>query len=98
MQSSTSHGFRLSPQQRQIWNSQQAFPDQTLRVVASFVVEGKLDGVRQALTAVVSRNEIVRTTFVGPAALKGPFQVIADEPDFFWRNEDLRSVDDAQRQ
>ena len=98
MQSSTSQGFRLSPQQRQIWNSQQAFPDRALRVVASFVVEGKLDGMRQALATVVERNEILRTTFQRPAGVKTPFQVISEEPDFFWRDVDLKSLDDAQQQ
>jgi amino acid adenylation domain-containing protein len=95
----TSHGFRLSPQQRQIWNSQQAFPAQVFRVVASFLVEGKVDGDRmeQALTTVVFRHEILRTTFQRPAGVKIPFQVISDEPSFFWKNIDLRGVSESKQ-
>jgi amino acid adenylation domain-containing protein len=95
----TSHGFRLSPQQRQIWNSQQAFPGLTLRVVGSFLVEGKLDRdrMRQALTTVVERHEILRTAFVRPAGVKIPFQVISDKPEFFWRNIDLRDISESQQ-
>src|SRR3954453_13983598 len=96
----TSHGFRLSPQQRQIWNSQQAFPDPALRVVASFVVEGKLDHDRipRALTTVVERHEILRTAFVRPAGVKIPFQVISEEPGFFWQHIDLRDVSESEQQ
>ena len=95
----TSHGFRLSPQQRQIWNSQQAFPDQVFRVVASFLVEGKVDGNRmeQALTTVVFRHEILRTTFQRPAGVKIPFQVISDEPSFSWKNIDLRGDSESKQ-
>jgi amino acid adenylation domain-containing protein len=100
MQSSTSHGFRLSPQQRQIWISQQAFPDQTLRVVAGFLVNGKLDRgrIQRALTTIVNRHEILRTTFQRPAAIKTPFQVISEEPDVFWRYIDLRHLSEPQQQ
>ena len=98
MQSATSHGFRLSPQQRQIWISQQASPGQPFRVVASFLVNAKFDRdrIRRALTTVVDRHEILRTTFVRPAGVKIPFQVISEEPGFFWQNIDLRSVVEQQ--
>src|ERR1041385_5459262 len=91
MQSSTSHGFRLSPQQRQIWISQQAFPSQPFRVVCRFDVTGRLDRdrLRQALKTVVGRHEILRTTFARPAGIKIPFQVISEETNFFWRETDL---------
>src|SRR5215212_8445964 len=100
MQSSTSHGFRLSPQQRQIWISQQAFPGRALRVVAVFFIEGKLDRdrIQRALMTVVDRHEILRTTFVRPAGVKIPFQVISEEPNFFWQNIDLRKVSESQQQ
>jgi len=90
MQSSTSHGFRLSPQQRQIWNSQQAFPGHAFRVVASFLIAGMLDRDRlqRALTSVVERHEILRTNFARPAGVKTPFQVIAEAPSLFWQDID----------
>jgi amino acid adenylation domain-containing protein len=100
MQSSTSHGFRLSPQQRQIWISQQAFPGLAFRVVGSFVVEGTVDRerMRRALTTVVERHEILRTTFVRPAGVKIPFQVISEGPGFYWQNIDLRKVSESQQE
>jgi amino acid adenylation domain-containing protein len=100
MQNSTSHGFRLSPQQRQIWLSQQAFPDQAFCIAGSFLVKGKLDRERmqRALTTVVDRHEILRTTFARPAGVKTPFQVISEEPNFFWQNIDLRDVSEPQQQ
>src|SRR5215213_8150841 len=99
MQSSTSHGFRLSPQQRQIWISQQAFPGRAFRVVTSFLVKGKLDRdkIRRLLTTVVERHEILRTTFVRPAGVKIPFQVISEEPGFFWQNIDLHAVSEPEQ-
>ncbi|HKN82227.1 MAG TPA: amino acid adenylation domain-containing protein, partial [Pyrinomonadaceae bacterium] len=91
MQSSTSQGFRLSPQQRQIWISQQAFPNQPFRVVHSFNVSGRLDRDRlqQALKTVVGRHEILRTIFARPAGIKTPFQVISEQAKFFWQQVDL---------
>src|SRR5215217_5732058 len=96
----SSHGFRLSPQQRQIWISQQAFPGPALRVVASFLFKGNLDGdrLRRALTTVVDRHEILRTTFIRPSGVKIPFQVISEEPVFFWQNIDLLNVSESQQQ
>ena len=93
-------GFRLSPQQRRIWISQQANPRQAFRVVASFLVEGAVDRerIRQGLTRVVERHEILRTTFQRPAGVKTPFQVISEEPDFSWQYLDLRSASEKQQQ
>lgn len=100
MQSSTSHGFRLSPQQREIWISQQAFADQAFRVVGSFIVKGKIDRdqMQRALTTVVDRHEILRTTFARPAGIKTPFQVISEKSEFFWQHIDLRGVSEPQQQ
>jgi len=100
MRSSTSHGFRLSPQQRQIWISQQAFPSQPFRVVSRFNVTGPLDSDRlqQALRTVVARHEILRTTFARPAGIRTPFQVISEETNFFWQNVDLRSLNEREQQ
>ena len=97
---STSKGFRLSPQQRQIWISQQAFPSQPFRVVHSFNVTGQLDRDRlqEVLKTVVGRHEILRTTFARPAGIKTPFQVISEEANFFWRHVDLQSLDEKPQQ
>jgi amino acid adenylation domain-containing protein len=99
MQNLTSQGFRLSPQQRQIWTAQQAFPSQPFRAVGAFNVVGELDGnrLRQALETVVGRHEILRTTFARPAGIKVPFQIVSDARSLLWQRVDLKSVDEGQQ-
>ena len=95
----SSHGFRLSPQQRQIWISQQAYPDPPFRVVTAFTVAGDLDNerLRQSLALIVEKHEILRTNFVRPAGIKIPFQVISEKASFFWRVVDLKQLDEEQQ-
>jgi len=95
----SSHGFRLSPQQRQIWISQQAYPDPAFRVVTAFTLAGDLDHeqLRQSLALIVEKHEILRTNFVRPAGIKIPFQVISERASFFWRVVDLKQLDEEQQ-
>ena len=95
-----SHGFRISPQQRQIWTSQQAFPDRPLRAVGAFIVAGTLDGDRfkEALRRAVERHEILRTTFQRPAGIKIPFQVVSEDVGFFWERIDLTQKAEHEQQ
>ena len=100
MQNPTSHGFRLSPQQRQIWISQQAFPGQPFRAVGAFNVAGSIesDRLRQAFDVVVSRHEILRTTFARPAGIKIPFQIVSENTSFYWQRVDLKDFDQDQQE
>ncbi len=70
-------GFKLSPQQRQLWRLQQgAAAGYAAR--CAVLIEGDLRGelLAQALAAAVRRNEILRTTFVRPPGLALPLQVV----------------------
>jgi hypothetical protein len=68
--------------------------------VGSFVVKGNCDDqrIQAALRTVVERHEILRTTFIRPAGVRIPFQVISEEPKFFWENIDLRKLSESQQQ
>jgi amino acid adenylation domain-containing protein len=103
-------GYRISPQQSQVFLRQRGF----LRpLLAQCVI--RLDGVvdlstlRDAISTVVSRHDILRTRFVRPTAIKLPLQVISDESRFDWRvidpstfplpNQagDIPAIDDIKR-
>ena len=95
----TSYGFRLSPQQKQIWTSQQAFPGQSFRAVGAFEIAGSVDTERlkEALRVVIERHEILRTTFARPVGIKIPFQIVAESTAFFWQPHDLKSLAEKQQ-
>ncbi|HZI46607.1 MAG TPA: condensation domain-containing protein, partial [Pyrinomonadaceae bacterium] len=99
MQNLTSQGFRLSPQQRQIWISQQAFPAQSFRAVGAFVIAGNIDHdrLRRSLNRAVARNEILRTTFQRPAGIKIPFQIVSDKIEVFYESCDLQELPEEQQ-
>jgi len=79
MQNTSPSGFRLSPQQQQLFISQRgnlgAYSAQ-----CAVLVEGKLDrqALVDALHKVVQRHEILRTTFQRRAGMKMPLQFIHD--------------------
>ncbi len=93
-------GFRVSPQQREIWTSQQAFPNRPLRAAGVFMVAGSVDAnrLKQALQRTVDRHEILRTTFQRPAGIKIPFQIVSETSGVFWRSLDLKNVAEDQQQ
>ena len=88
-------GYRLSPQQRQIWQEQQHFAPADARAnycaQAVLVVHGNLepDRLRAAVTDVVARHEILRTSFPRRPGIRTPMQVIHEEPAIVWREEDF---------
>jgi len=95
-----SQGFRISPQQRQIWMSQQAFPNRPFRAAGVFIVAGSADADRfeQALRRTVERHEILRTTFERPAGIKIPFQIVSEKADIFWQSLDLKNITEHEQQ
>ena len=95
-----SQGFRISPQQRQIWMSQQAFPDRPFCAAGAFIVAGSIDADRlqQALIKSVERHEILRTTFERPAGIKIPFQIVSENTGIFWESIDLKNIDAGEQQ
>lgn len=91
----TTTGYRLSPQQRQVWQEQQysSPEDATANYCAQavIVVHGNLepDRLRAAVTEVVARHEILRTSFPRRPGMRTPMQVIHEEPVVGWREEDF---------
>jgi amino acid adenylation domain-containing protein len=85
-------GYLLSPQQKRIWKLQQRDTAQPYRAQCVVEIEGNLDAetLKDALRAVVSRHEILRTTFPRQQGLKVPFQVINEKGFLQWRSFDLR--------
>ncbi len=74
-------GFRLSPQQRRLWQLQAGAGTAGLMVRCALRVAAPLDPgiLRAALGDVIARHEILRTTFRPLPGMKLPVQVIADE-------------------
>ena len=80
MQEAVIEGYRLSPQQRRIWLLQRNDPDLPFRAGCIISVEGPLDKrlLKAALQDVVSRHEILRTSFNSLPDMMLPVQVISD--------------------
>ncbi|MBE9162161.1 non-ribosomal peptide synthetase [Tychonema sp. LEGE 06208] len=79
MQNETIEGFRLSPQQRHLWELQQNNPKQIYRVRGAILITGNLDReiLKSALQNVVNRHEILRTSFHCLPGMTLPLQAIA---------------------
>src|SRR5690349_12312863 len=88
-------GFHLSPQQRYLWSLQQAANSGTYQVTSTVVINGDLRAeiLQRALTEVVKRHEILRTTFQRPPGIKIPFQVISDAEWLSLQFSDLSNLD-----
>ncbi|MBD2472683.1 non-ribosomal peptide synthetase [Nostoc sp. FACHB-145] len=83
------NGFRLSPQQKRIWNLQK--DSSVYRVQAAVTIEGnlKVDFLKLALEKVINRHEILRTSFIKPPGIKTPIQKINAQGLLFWQEIDL---------
>lgn len=91
-------GFRLSPQQKRLWEVQQE--NGIYRVQCTVRIDGDLNlGVlKSALQQIIDRHEILRTDFVRPGGLKTPIQVIAESGQLVWHEIDLRGGSVQQQQ
>jgi amino acid adenylation domain-containing protein len=92
-------GFRLSAQQRYLWSLQQAGASAPALLLSMISIEGELcpEILEGALADVVTRHEILRTTFQRPPGIKTPFQVISDEAQFEWQSHDLSDLNQEDR-
>jgi amino acid adenylation domain-containing protein len=90
-------GFRLSPQQRALWNLRREAGHDTALCVA--VIEGALVKARlqNALRRVVERHEILRTAFRHVAGLKLPLQVVRESVAPLWNESDLSGLGDREQ-
>ena len=81
MQTLNIAGYRLSPPQRHLWLLQQTDPLSPYRSVCVISVCGPLDllSLRQAFRLLVSRHEILRTTYRRIAGLNEPLQIVNEE-------------------
>src|SRR3989442_12549150 len=83
-------GFRLSPQQRLLLAS--TGPSEAAQ--CAVLLDGPVDRGRfqEALDCIVARHEILRTTFVQPAGVRIPQQMIGTESAPAWSLEQERSA------
>ena len=90
-------GFRLSPQQKQLWELKRHPPAYCAQCAIS--LEGTLDreALKIAIQKVVDRHEILRTTFQQSAGLKVPIQIIGGPSAIPWNEMDLRGTDAADK-
>ena len=99
MQNSAVEGFRLSPQQRSLWSLQQTAEGQPFRALGAILIEGDLQphDLQNAVQHIVSRHEILRTTFSRPPGIKTLFQVIGETSQFSWETVDVSSLDATEQ-
>ena len=78
MNNETIEGYRLSPQQQHLWSLQQLRPGQAYRAQCAVIIEGNLNltGLTAAIKNLVSRHQILRTTFHHLEGMTFPVQVI----------------------
>jgi amino acid adenylation domain-containing protein len=93
-------GFRLSPQQKNLWSLEQNSAGQPYRVACALAIEGELqpETLEQALHQVIARHEILRTTFQRPPGIRIPFQVLSESAQPMWQLRDLTNLEGAQQQ
>ena len=93
-------GFRLSPQQRRLWSLQQEVGALPFRAECGILIEGSFQpqALRAALANVVSRHEILRTTFRCPAKMSVPLQVITEGNMLVVSEHTLCSLNPAQQE
>src|SRR5262249_1775699 len=82
-------GFRLSPQQRQVWRLQR--DGQAYIAQCAILIEGDLESeaLEAALKKVTGKHEIRRTVLEWFPGLDSPIQLILENPPLAYRRVDL---------
>jgi len=80
MQTGSIEGFRLSPQQKQLWSLKYSAEINPYLAQCSVDIQGALDVQRlqAALEALVQRYEILRTQFAQLEGMSMPLQVVGE--------------------
>ena len=93
----TAVGFQLSPQQKHLWLL--GAEESAFNATVAVLLEGNLEveSLKSALQTVVSRHEILRTTFERRPGMKVPVQIVQENLAPAWEQSDLRSLP-AERQ
>src|SRR5256885_721936 len=94
MQSDTIQGFRLSPQQRDLWSALRNGQSGPYNSCCAVQIDGELNaGLLQcALDHVVAQREILRTSFQLLPGMTIPVQVIAEEGVVSLETHDLTAL------
>jgi amino acid adenylation domain-containing protein len=84
-------GYQLSPQQAHIWLLQQADGSPAYKAQSAVLIEGEIDVeiMKAAASEIVSRHEILRTTFHLLPGMAVPLQAIASNQDLAFQEIDL---------
>jgi amino acid adenylation domain-containing protein len=88
-------GFRLSPQQRRLWNLQHDTPGPSAfasQVVLSLEGPRQAEAVREAVERVCARHESLRTVFRRLPGVVMPVQVVGEGVSLSWEVVDLRQT------
>jgi hypothetical protein len=95
MSGSSLEGFRLSPQQKRLWQLQQASSSQHYRASCAVLIEGNLNttALESALKNVVNRYEILRTNFRVLPGMMIPLQVITSNNTLTVTHHNLMGID-----
>jgi amino acid adenylation domain-containing protein/non-ribosomal peptide synthase protein (TIGR01720 family) len=95
MQNKTIEGYRLSPQQKHVWQVQQADRSLAHHARCAVLIEGQLNItlLKAAIENVIERHEILRTTFECLPGMDAPLQVINESSGLVLREYDLSNVD-----
>ena len=93
-------GYELSPQQRRLWQLQNAGQSKCFGAQCVALIEGPLDKdvLQAALSHVVRTHQILRTRFFFSAEVTIPLQVIDDAEAASLTHHDLSSLDPQEQQ
>lgn len=92
MQTQAIEGFRLSPQQKQLWLLQQ--DSRVYQAYCAIQIQGNLnvEHLKEALGRIVNRHEIFRTRFHRQPGIKLPIQVIETSGTISWNHVKLNGL------
>jgi len=86
-------GYRLSPQQKQLWPLHAKNPVYKAQLIVRVSGELRSELLEKALRRLAERHQILRTSFRVPAGMKWPLQVIDERAEPAWRELDLGTLD-----
>jgi hypothetical protein len=82
-------GYRLSPQQKQVWRLQQG--GQAYNAQCAILIDGGLESeaLEEALKKVMRKHEVLRTALDSVPGFDTPVQLILENPPLPYRKVDL---------
>ncbi|BAZ11502.1 amino acid adenylation domain-containing protein [Calothrix sp. NIES-4071] len=87
----TLSGFRLSPHQKHLWLLQKSSSDCITQSRIGIAGDIKPEVLKFVLQQIVSRHDILRTTFHSLPGMKVPVMVVQDSSVFSWREINLKN-------